>query len=261
MKKLINKIKEKKTTIIKFLIMLGILAAISCVTLAVLMLTGVLTYDKGFAFNTSMFNSFTGKWYGFIIFVLIQTVLSMLLCVIPGVAMALVMLSTVIYPDPIAAFLLSYFSVLVASAVLYTVGRIGGYRICEKMLGSEDCEKSLTLLRNRGTVYFPIMMLFPIFPDDALVMLAGTTKMRLSWFIPSIVLCRGIGAATIIFGLDLIPFDRFTGVYDWIILITLIFFWVREIFKLANKVDRYFEKKRKKQEDEAEENESILEEV
>ena len=142
------------------------------------------------------------------------------------------------------AFLLSYSCVIISSATLYIIGRLGGYRICEKILGKEDCEKSLDLLRTRGTVYFPLMMMFPIFPDDALVMIAGTTKMKLSWFIPSILICRGIGAATIIFGMSIVPFDQFTSIYDWLVLITVGFFWIQQLFKLANKVDRYFEKKK-----------------
>lgn len=244
MKTFINKVKEKKDIILKLLALLAIVAVISGVTLTILFATNVLNYDDGFVFNEHIFDAFRGKWYGFIVFILIQTVLSMLLCVIPGVAAAFVMFSTVLYPNPAMAFLLSYSCVLISSATLYIIGRLGGYRICEKILGKEDCEKSLELLRTRGTVYFPLMMLFPIFPDDALVMIAGTTKMKLSWFIPSIVLCRGVGAATIIFGMSIVPFDQFTSIYDWLVLITVGFFWIQQLFKLANKIDRYFEKKK-----------------
>ena len=251
MKTFINKVKENKATILKLLSLLLIVALISGVTLGVLFLSGVLRYEDGFVFDSHILDSFKGKWYGFIVFILIQTVLSMLLCVIPGVAAAFVMFSTVLYPNPWMAFLLSYSCVIIASAVLYIIGRLGGYKLCEKLLGKEDCEKSLNLLRTRGTVYFPLMMLFPIFPDDALVMIAGVTKMKLSWFIPSIIVCRGIGAATIIFGMSVIPFDSFTSAYDWLILITVCFFWIMEIFTLANKVDRYFERKRNPKSDNA----------
>ena len=244
MKTFINKVKEKKDMILKLLALLTTVALISLITLGVLFLTGVLHYDDGFVFNEHMLDAFKGKWYGFIVFILVQTLLSMLLCVIPGVAAAFVMFSTVLYPNPWLAFLLSYSCVIISSSVLYIIGRLGGYKICEKLLGKEDCEKSLNLLRTRGTVYFPLMMLFPIFPDDALVMIAGVTKMKLTWFIPSIIVCRGIGAATIIFGMSIIPFDSFTSAYDWLILITVGFFWIKEIFKVANKVDRYFERKR-----------------
>ena len=248
MKKIIKKIKDNKTIILKLLSLVLMLTAISIVTMLVLFATGILEYGHdGFEFNAHIFDSFKDKWYSFPIFILIQTVLTMLLCAIPGVAMAFVMLSTVIYSGNIwMSFLLSYSCVLVSSTVLYIIGRAGGYRICEKMLGKEDCEKSLDLLRTRGTVYFPIMMLFPIFPDDALVMIAGTTRMKLSWFIPSIIICRGIGVATIIFGLDIIPFSSF-ALYDWIIFITAAFFWIKQMFVVAAKIDIYFEKRRREE--------------
>ena len=248
MKNFIKKIKDNRATILKLLSMLLVLLVISVVTMLILFSTGLLEYGPdGFTFDSHMFDAFKGKWYSLPIFILVQTVLTMLLCAIPGVAMAFVMLSTVIYSDNIwMAFLLSYSCVLISSAVLYLLGRFGGYRICEKLLGKEDCEKSLELLRTRGTVYFPIMMLFPIFPDDALVMIAGTTRMKLSWFIPSILICRGIGIATIIFGLDIIPFASFS-IYDWIVFITVAFFWIREMFKVAAKIDIHFEKKRREE--------------
>ena len=249
MKTIMKKVKENKTTILKLLALLLIVVVISLVTLAILFATNVLDYNEGFVFNADLLGRFTGKWYGFIMLMLIQIGLSILLCAIPGVAAAFVMLSTqVLYSgNPFKAFLFSYSCVILGSTILYIIGRAGGYRICEKMLGKEDCEKSLELLRTRGTVYFPLMMLFPIFPDDALVMIAGTTRMKLRWFIPSILVCRGFGAATIIFGMEIIPFDRFTGPYDWIILITVCFFWIQQLFKIANKVDRYFVKKRQEE--------------
>ena len=248
MKKFIKKIKDNKTIILKLLSMLLVIVAISTVTMLVLFATGLLEYGPdGFHFDAHMFDAFKGKWYSLPIFILVQTVLTMLLCAIPGVAMAFVMLSTVIYSGNIwMSFLLSYSCVLISSTVLYITGRAGGYKICEKMLGKEDCEKSLELLRTRGTVYFPIMMLFPIFPDDALVMIAGTTRMKLSWFIPSIIVCRGIGIATIIFGLDIIPFSSF-ALYDWIVFITVAFFWIKQMFVIAAKIDKYFEKRRREE--------------
>ena len=244
MKTFINKIKANKAIIIKYLEMILILAIISLATLLVLFLTKVLYYDGGFKLNKDLFDSFMGEWYGFILFILIQTVLSMLLCIIPGIAAAFVVFSTILFPNPWIAFLFSYSCVIISSASLYIIGRFGGYRVCEKMLGKEDCEKSVELLRTRGTVYFPLMMLFPIFPDDALVMIAGVSEMKLSWFIPSIVLCRGVGVATIVFGISIIPFERFTSIYDWIIFITVCVFWLMQIFKIANKIDRYYAKKR-----------------
>ena len=82
-----------------------------------------------------------------------------------------------------------------------------------------------------------------MFPDDALVMIAGTLKMSLKWFIPSIVVCRGIGIATIIFGLGNIPFDQFTTPWHWIIFITLCAVGIIAVFWGANKLSIYLEKR------------------
>ena len=83
---------------------------------------------------------------------------------------------------------------------MYLIGKFGGRKIVEKIIGEKDCETASQLLNNKGIAYFPVMMLFPIFPDDALIMIAGTLNMSLKWFIPSIAFGRGIGVATIVFG-------------------------------------------------------------
>ena len=127
---------------------------------------------------------------------------------------------------------------------MYLLGRFGGYKLCVKILGEEDCNKSLELLETQSTIFFPLMMLFPVFPDDALVMIAGTIKMKLKWFIPSIIIGRGIGIATIVFGFSLIPFESFTTLYDWIIFITVCVVWIFVIFHFANKLNKRLENKK-----------------
>ena len=86
--------------------------------------------------------------------------------------------------------------------------------------------------------------MFPIFPDDALVMMAGTLKMSLKWFIPSIVVGRGIGIATIIFGLSIVPFDKFTSVWHWIFFILACAVFIALVFYAAIKFNRYMDSKR-----------------
>ena len=87
------------------------------------------------------------------------------------------------------------------------------------------------------------MMLFPIFPDDALVMIAGTLKMSLKWFIPSIIIGRGIGVATIVFGLTSIPYDKFTTVWHWIGFILICAAAIFTVFFLAHKFNKFMEKR------------------
>lgn len=129
---------------------------------------------------------------------------------------------------------------------MYLIGRIGGYSICKRVLGEKECERASDLLNHKGAIYFPLMMIFPLFPDDALVMLAGTFKMSLKWFIPSIVIGRGVGIATIIFGLSFIPFNRFTSFWHWVIFVLICLIFVALVFYLAHLLNKYLEKRREK---------------
>ena len=115
-----------------------------------------------------------------------------------------------------------------------------------KMLGEEDCEKSLSLLTKKSTIFFPLMMIFPVFPDDALIMIAGTLKMKMKWFIPSIIIGRGIGILTIVFGFSLIPFSEFDTFYEWLVFVTVCIVWLFVIFSLANKLNKKLEERSNK---------------
>ena len=225
-------------------------AAISAISLLLLVAFDIIYIDDGMKFNTELFHSFRSSWYGWIIFIVLQTVLSMLLCVIPGAAMAFIFLSQTIYPVAWQAFLLSFSSVMISSTVMYIAGRFGGYKICTKLLGEEDCEKSLGLLRDKGTVFFPLMMMFPIFPDDALVMVAGTLKMSLKWFVPSIIVGRGVGIATVVFGFAIVPFEKFTSVWHWIGFVLLCLVFLFAVFFFANKFNKMLEKRKSNSVDE-----------
>ncbi len=248
MKNFFTKVKNffinNKKTILGFLWMILGVIAISLITFFILLACDVVYFvDGGMQFNLELFEILKTTWYGSLLFVLLQTVLTMLLSVIPGISMAFIILSEEIFPTPGQAFLLSFISVMISSAVMYIVGRFGGYKIATKLLGEKDCEKSVKLLRNKGTVYFPLMMMFPIFPDDALTMIAGVMKMSLKWFIPSIIIGRGIGIATIVFGFSVVPFEKFTTFWHWAAFIAICVIGLIAVFYVAGKLNKYLEKR------------------
>lgn len=247
-----SKIKEfakKYEKVTKILLVLLIFFLISVVATLLLGLFGVIYYDDGIQINKALFDAFKTTWYGCIIIILSQVVITSLLSFVPGASMAFILLLQALYNNPPIAFIVAFSGVLLSSLMMYVIGRFGGYNLCKKLLGEEDCQKASDLLNNKGIIYFPIMMLFPAFPDDALVMVAGTLKMSMKWFIPSIVIGRGIGVATIIFGLSIVPFDKFTTIWHWVIFILLCAIGIAFIFFLASRFNKYLEKKNKKNND------------
>ena len=243
MKDLILKYKK---AIFKGILTLLIFVAFSVVAMLILWGFGVINFDGGMHINVHILDSFTDSWTGVAIFILLQIICTTVLCFLPGTTMMFIVLGQAIYPDPTTAFIIVFLGVMISSTLMYLVGRFGGYKVCEWMLGKEDCEKATTLLRDNGSIFFPVMMLFPIFPDDALVMISGTLKMRLGWFFPSIIIGRGIGIATIIYGLSIVPFDKFTEPWHWIVFVLVCVIGVVGIFLGALKFNKFMSKRSKK---------------
>lgn len=243
---------KKHEKLFKILLTVLSLILFSFISAVILYLCGIIYYDEGIQINQALFDSIKNTWYGYIIVIIVQIVITSLLSFVPGASMAFIILLKTMYDSPMVSFLLAFSGVMLSSFMLYVLGRFGGYNLCKKILGEEDCEKASDLLNNKGLIYFPMMMMFPVFPDDALTMVAGTLKMSLKWFIPSIVFGRGIGVVAIIFGLSLVPFDKFTTIWHWIGFILACALLIATVFFCAIKFNKYLENKNKKVETEPE---------
>ena len=239
-------LKKNIKLIIKILLALLIVAALSLASFLILSAFDILEYDDGIHLNGELFHSFKNSWYGWVIILAFQLVITSFLCFIPGISMAFIILLQSLYERAWQAFLLSFIGVMLSSLIMYIIGRFGGYKMCKKLLGEEDCNKACDLLNNKGLTFFPLMMMFPVFPDDALVMIAGTLKMSLKWFVPSIVIGRGIGIATIVFGISIVPFDKFTSIWHWIIFVATCAVFIFLVFYLAYRFNKFLKKRNSK---------------
>ena len=231
---------KKHEKIFKVLTILAVFAAISLVSAVILYFCDFIYFNEAgdLSINEDLFIAFKGTWYGYLIVVLAEIAVTSLLSFVPAISMAFIILIKTLYPDPWVAFAISFAGVLITSFMLYVLGRFGGYALGKKVLGEEDCEKASNLLNNKGLIYFPVMMMLPIFPDDALVMVAGTLKMSLKWFIPSIVIGRGIGVVTIVFGLSLFDFNSFEW-WNWVLFILACVIGILLLFFCATKLNNY----------------------
>lgn len=235
---------KTKKKVISILFAILTLFLISLFATLILYLFDIIYYDDGFVLNREIFEHYKSSWYGPFIIIFIQVSISIFVSFVPGTTAAFIILWQALYENPFVALLYAFTGVILSSIAMYFIGKYGGYNICKKLLGEEDCEKAASLLDHKGKVFFPLMMLFPIFPDDALVMIAGTLKMDLKWFLPSIFIGRGIGIATIIFGLAIVPFEKFTSIWHWIVFVIICAVLIIIVFMFANKLNKYLESRR-----------------
>ena len=250
---MLTKLKEffvkRKKQVVNVALALAALAGVSLLSTLILYSFGIVYFESGdMRLNTELFEQFKNSWYGWIIIILFQIGITSLLSFIPGVSMAFIILLETLFENQWHAFLIAFIGVMTCSLMMYLLGVFGGYKLCKKLLGEEDCERASNLLNKKGVIFFPLMMAFPAFPDDALVMIAGSLKMSLKWFIPSVVLGRGIGIVTIVFGLGNIPFDKFTTPWHWVAFIAICAILIVAVFWCAIRLNKYLQSKNTEEE-------------
>ena len=154
------------------------------------------------------------------------------------------------------AFFLSYLGVMIGSIIMFWIGRKAGRKFLYWLAGEESAEKWIKRMSN-GKYLFFLMMVFPMFPDDILCVIAGMTNMSFSFFFWTNMLARGIGiACTVFFGSGaIIPFHGW-GLIVWaviIIVIALLFYLsVRFKDKIDDMLNGIIHKNKKKNKNEIE---------
>ena len=246
--------KEKLKKYLKILVVLLVVAAISVGIYFILRHFGFTDADKLKGWIKS-----TGGW-AVIVYILLRVSFTIFLSFVPACSMIfdLLSLATFDYYPPIVIFLICFTSVVITSVIMDLIGRFGGNKAIIKILGKEDYEEAKDLVQEKGMVYVPVMYLLPIFPDDAICMVSGATKMNFWVHLAEIILCRGIGCATIVFGLQIISQDlvnnlkEFNWVYignniiEYIRLLVLIVAYLGLLFWFTRKIDKWLTKYLKK---------------
>lgn len=188
----------------------------------------------------------TGIW-GRVVFVAVQTA-QVVFLPIPGV---LVNLTGVALYGTWQGFLLSLIGTILGSVIAFTVGKLFGKKLVSWIVGKEDADKYRKLFDKKGRFVFILMLIFPIFPDDMLCMIAGITTMSYGYFFLAVLLTRPWGLATTCFlgSGEIIPF-RGWGLAVWaviFILLGLAFYFInkynKQIMAYINKLAGKFSNK------------------
>lgn len=188
----------------------------------------------------------SGGVFSFIVFILLQ-ILQTTVLQIPAIFVTIA--GTLIF-GRWTTFILSFIAVMIGSVIMFWVGRKAGRKFLNWLTGKEEADVWITRM-SKGKYLFFLMMLFPLFPDDILCVIAGLTNMSFPFFFWTNVIARSIGiACTVFFGSGaVIPFHGW-GLIVWAVVILVIALLFYLSVKYKNKIDEIvkamFSKKRKK---------------
>ncbi len=219
MKEKIKKLFDTNTThgkIMRLTLVLVILAVICLITYFILRATNL--WDKVNSIEKIRAIVLKGGAFSFIIFIIFQ-ILQTTVLQIPSffvtIAGALIFGS---WPT----FVMTFISVMIGSVIMFFIGRKAGRKFLNWLIGKQTAEKWIKKMSG-GKYLFFLMMLFPMFPDDILCVVAGLTNMSFAFFFWTNILARGVGiACTVFFGSgEVIPFHGW-GLAVWGIIFVVI---------------------------------------
>lgn len=239
-------IKIKKETLLKYLKIIGVLLIIGAISVGLFF-----TLDHFGLTDVALLKRWlqkTGPW-AIVVYIVLRIVCTIFLSFMPATSMIFDLLSIAAfdYLPPFVIFLICLTSIVLTSVIMDLIGRFGGNQVIIKIIGQKDYDEASELVQQKGMVYVPFMYLLPIFPDDAICMITGATKMNFFVHLVEILLCRGIACATIIYGVQIIPpeISSFTSTnpLDYIRILTLIVAYLFLFLNVAKVIDKYLTKK------------------
>ena len=226
-----NMTKKKKIT--RTLIIVGILAGIVAIGYLVLKLTGVLDlFDSAESLKELILS--TGIWCR-IVYMFIQF---LQVTFLPIPAMITTIAGTLIF-GPWETVLMSIVAIMLGRIFAFWLGRKFGMPIVKWMVGEDDANKWSQVL-GRGKYTYFLMLLFPLFPDDILCMIAGITTMSWKFYIIANAIAVVITNFAMCFFAsgELVPFSGW-GIPVWIVLGVLLVGAIIFSFKYKDKIEEF----------------------
>lgn len=173
--------------------------------------------------------------YAWMVFWIIATLAPILLCFVPLLGSGLSLLSINLF-GILPTFALMITSNIVSTIVLFLIGDKLGEGIARKIVGRSALEEAQNLINHKSKVLLPILFAVPVFPHEALTLVAGMTKLKY-WYIAFVNLLHVIIETSIMcfLGSELIAWSSLS-ILDWIILINVLIIDIAYLFKLEKKI-------------------------
>lgn len=224
---------ETKQKIIKLSIIIFVFIILALAIYLPLQLTGTLAKIDSAEKLKEVILEFGA--YSYIIFFIIQFLQTTIL---PIPAAVTTVAGTLLF-GPWTTFGISLLAVLSGSLFAFFLGKKIGRRLVVWVAGEKTTLKWEEKLKKGKYVFF-LMMLFPLFPDDILCIVAGTVNMSYRFFIITNLITRPIAIITTCFlgSGQLIPFSGW-GIPVWIILVILAIIILYLSFKYQPQIEKF----------------------
>ena len=139
----------------------------------------------------------------------------------------------------------SVIGIVSASIVAFFIGRVFGYKVAGWLVGKENLDKGLELVKGKDKVILTFMFLFPFFPDDVLCFVAGLSSMSVPYYIIMITITRIINIVVSAYSVNgsIIPYNTWWGILLWIAVFILVAALCYAIYKHGDKIENFFKSK------------------
>lgn len=174
----------------------------------------------------------------YFVYIIISTILIVCLCFIPLLDTSLIILSIALFGSKIA-FILNVIVIFLATSILFFIGDKLGEKFVKKLIGEKTLIETQNKIHNKSKFWLPFFIILPGFPDEAICLIAGMTKIKY-WYLTLIsVLYHAFEICLICFlGSGFINWSVLT-IIDWIVIANL---FLIDVFLLC-KLEKHLEKK------------------
>lgn len=239
-----QKKKTAQTKVLRLFLTITILFAVFIATYIIIKSTGA--WEKINSIEKLKAIVESGGMFSFVVFVILQ-ILQTTILQIPAIFVTIA--GTLVF-GTWTTFFLSFIAVMIGSIIMFWIGRKAGKKFLNWLVGKEEADVWFRRM-SHGKYLFFLMMIFPMFPDDILCVVAGMTNMSFSYFFWTNMIARSLGiACTVFFGSgSVIPFHGW-GLIVWGVIIlavaTLFYLSVKYQNKIDDIVKQLFKKKKVK---------------
>ena len=181
-------------------------------------------------------NIITNSKYAPLVFVLIELVLFVFFCFVPVMETGMITLGMILF-GAWKGFLLSSFSCIVSSCILFIIGDKFGEGMARKLIGKSELERAQDIVTHKSKFMLPIFFFIPGFPDDAICLVAGMTKMKFLYFFIVTTICHLLDVAIICFLGEFINWSTLTPI-DWVLLVNILIIDFYLLFKLQRHLEK-----------------------